>query len=128
MDLQKSFGVDKEAAENGRWFRLEDGGSVRVARMTSPAYRAEIVRLSKPHLAILNSSMDTTELLDEITIAAMSRKILLDWKDINLDGKAIVYSSDKALEIMTLFPDFREVVSALSVERRNFVPKDVAEK
>ncbi len=128
MDLQKSFGVDKDAAENGKWFDMEDGGSVRVAKLGCPKYRAEVQRLSKPHLALLQSSMDSSEIMDKITITAMSRTVLLDWKNINLNGEPVEYSSLKAQELLEQFPDFREVVSAFSVDRGGFKPADIAEK
>lgn len=128
MDLSKSFGVDKRSAEEGKWFDLENGGRVKVAKLGCPAFKAEVQRLQKPHLAVLQSSMDSTELLDKITITAMSRTVLVDWDNISMDGESLEYSSEKAKEIMTLFPDFREVISSLSIERRNFMPEELAGK
>lgn len=128
MDLKQSFGIDKRDAESGKWFDLEDGGRVRVAKLGCLRFKAEVQRLQKPHLAVLQSSMDSSELLDKITVVAMSRTILVDWDNINLDGEAVEYSSAKAEEMMLMFPDFREIVSALSIERRNFMPEELAEK
>jgi len=128
MDIGKTFGIDKDAAENGKWFDLEDGGSVRVAKLGCLAFKTEVQRLQKPFLAILNSSMDSSEILDKITTDAMAKTILLDWKDITMDGETLPYSTDKAKELLREYPDFREIVSALSAERRHFQPKDIVEK
>ncbi len=128
MDISKSFGTDKEAAENGKWFDLENGGRVKVAKLGCLAFKAEVQRLQKPFLAILNSSMDSSAVIDKITTKAMAKTILLDWSDISMDGADLPYSVEKAKELLRDYPDFREVISALSAERRHFQPKDIVEK
>ncbi len=128
MDMNKSFGVDKNAAEDGKWFDLENGGRVKVAKLSCLAFKTEVVKLQKPHLALLQSSMDSTKILNDITITAMSRTILLDWSDINMDGEPFEFSVDNAKQLLTDFPDFTEVISSLATERRNFMPEDLAGK
>ncbi len=129
MDLSKSFGQDKQAAEGGKWFDLEHGGRAKVAKMGCPAFKTEVQRLQKPHLAVLRSGLDNTELIDKITVIAMAKTILTGWDGINLDGEPLAYTQENAEKILKDFPDFREVISALSAERRNFmVAEDVAGK
>lgn len=126
MDLVKTFGVDRKAAECGKWFPLAEDGSVKVARLNNAAFKAEAVRLQKPHLAQLRvSRVDNVELLDRITIAATAKTILLDWKDITINGEVVPYSVEKAIELLTDYPDFREAISLLAVERENFTPEDI---
>lgn len=126
MDLVKTFGVDKKAAEGGKWFPLAEDGSVKVARLNNAAFKAEAVRLQKPHLAQLRvSRVDNVELLDRITIEATAKTILVDWKDITMNGEVVPYSVEKAIELLTDYPDFREAISLLAVERENFTPEDI---
>ena len=128
MDMNKSFGVDKASAEEGKWFDLEMGGKVKVSKLSCLAFKTEVVRLQKPHLALLQSTMDSSEILNDITITAMSRTILLDWSDINLDGEPLEHSVDNAKMLMTEYPDFTEVISGLATDRRNFMPTELAGK
>lgn len=128
MDLKKIFGVDKEAAEKGKWFPLAEEGMVKVARLNNTAFKAESVRLQKPHMHVLRSSkLDNTELLDDITRRATAKTILLDWKGITIDGVDIPYSVEKAYELLKEFPDFQEAISVLAVDRDNFSPEDIDE-
>jgi len=128
MDIKKSFGSDKDLAENGKWFDLEDGGRVKVAKLGCPAFKAEVQRLQKPHLAILNSTMDSSDIIDRITIRAMSKAILVDWSDINMDGEEVVYSTDTCFLLLSEYPDFREMIASLSTERRHYSLSDITEK
>lgn len=127
MDFEKAYSVDKEAAEKGKWLTTPEGFEVKVGKLGNPEYKAEIIRLSKPHIHLINSSTDTSNLMDEITTKAMSRKILFDWKA-ESNGKKIPYTPELGFQYMTKSSDFKEDVSALSVDRSNFKPEEVAGK
>jgi hypothetical protein len=128
MDIRKQFGVDNKAAEEGKWFTLQDGGRVRVAKLGCKAFTAEVQRLQKPHVGVLRSGGDTAETLDLITIKAMSKTVLLDWEGLDIDGEPVEYSPENAERLLTEYPEFREFISQLSVDRKNFSPEDVAKK
>ena len=128
MDMNKSFGEDKKSAEEGKWFDLEHGGRALVSKLGNPKFQAEVQRLSKPHMALLRSTMDTTELLNKITTDAMSTTILLDFEGVTLDGEPVDYSKETSKMLLTDFPAFRETISAISADRRNFSPEDLAGK
>ena len=80
MDFEKAYAVDGDAAVNGKWMVTKAGFDVKVAKLGNPAFALEVTRLQKPHLALLRSSIDTDDLIDKITVRAMSTTILLDWK------------------------------------------------
>jgi hypothetical protein len=128
MDIKKSFGLDADAANHGKWFDLEDGGRVKVAKFNNPLHRAEITRLQKPHLATLRSGVDTTDLVNDITVKAMARHILVGWDGLTLDGENIDYSPEKAEELLKSFPEFREAVAAISIDRRAYAPEEITGK
>jgi hypothetical protein len=127
MDLHKLYSVDEKAANEGKWLVTKEGLDVKVAKLGNPAFVAEVARLQKPHVVRLRSNMDNTELLNEITIKAMAKTILLDWKA-ESDGEPVPYTPELGYQYMVMFPDFREDVSDLSVSRNNFKPEDVAGK
>jgi hypothetical protein len=127
MDLEKLYEVDEKAAHDGKWLMTKQGLDVKVAKLGNPAFKAEVNRLQKPHLVRLRSNMDNTDLIDKITVEAMSKTILLDWKA-ESSGEPVPYTPELGLQYMLKFPDFREDVSELSVTRDNFRPEDTAEK
>lgn len=129
MDFKKQFAVDKEAAEKGKWFPLADEGQVRVARLGNAAFKAEVLRLKKPHTHALRhgGGQAIVDLLNDITCKAMARTILVDWANIKMDGVDIPYSQEKAYELLRDYPDFQETISVLAVERDNFSPEDKEE-
>ena len=120
MDLRTTFYQEPELVEKGVWFNLQDQGRVKVASMNSPLFKAEVIRLQKPHLNLLRSDADSSDLLNSITIEATAKTLLLDWKEIEVDGKEIEYSVEKAIELLTDFPMFREKISALSSTDSNY--------
>lgn len=129
MDFRQQFGFDKELAEKGKWHDLPGGGRVCVAKLGNPLYKAEIVRLQKPYLAMLRSDkVDNTALIDTITIKAMAKTILTGFTDIILDGEELEYSFENAVYLLTEFPDFREIISELSLSSMHFQAEEIAGK
>lgn len=127
MDFHKEFAIDKEAAEKGRWFPLAEDGKVKVCRLNNPAFKAECVRLQKPHLHILRSkSAEKEALLDDITRKAMAKTILVDFEGIVLNGEPIPYSPENAYYLFVKYPDFQEKISQLATGD-NFRPEDLEE-
>jgi len=127
MDFKKAYAVDSDAAEEGKWLVTREGFDVKVAKLGNAKFKAEVQRLQKPHLAVLRSSSDSSKLVNSITIKAMARTILLDWKA-ESDGVTIEYTPELGEEYMTKYTDFKEDVSALSTSRSNFKPSDISEK
>jgi len=128
MDLKKSFGVNSEQVENGKWFDLEDGGAVKVAKYGNSKWLAELVRLRKPHLATIRTGALSDEVTTEITVKAMAKGILLDWKNISIDGEEFHYSRENAEKILLEYPEFREAIAQIASERKSFALEDIAEK
>jgi len=120
--FEKLYSVDENAAEKGKWLTTQAGMEVMVAKLGNKDFTAEVVRLQKPFLALLRSKADTSELINKITVEAMAKTILMDWKT------EVPYSWEDGKAMMLKYPDFREDVSILSAERDNFKPEEVAEK
>lgn len=125
--LSDKYAVDKDAAENGKWFTTESGMRVKVAKLGNPNYKAEIMRLQKPVLEQLRRG-DVDSLSNEITKKAMSKFILMDWENEDENGAPIAYTSKLGLEALTEYEDFLEDISTLSCVRRNFSPEDIGKK
>lgn len=127
MNLDTLYAVDNDAANGGKWMVTKAGFDVRVAKIGNPAFKAEVIRLQKPHQALLNSDVDCTELLSMIVREAMAKAILVDWKA-ESKGELVPYTPELGIQMMEKYPDFQEDVSVLSTTRRNFKPEVVVGK
>ncbi len=122
MKLDKLYAVDEDSFENGKWLVTRNGLDVKVRSMNHPDFKKRVVELQKPHLAILTSKVDSTNLLEKITIRAMAEKLLLDWKDEE------EYSVEKGIQYLTRYPEFNEDISVLCSNMDNYRPEIIAEK
>lgn len=51
---------------------------------------------------------------------AVAKFVLLGWTELSVDGEAVEYSSEKALDLFKDFPDFYETILVMSQERDAF--------
>jgi hypothetical protein len=128
MDIKKAFGIDKDGANNGKWFDMPEGARVKVAKLGNPRFVAEVQRLQKPHITLLRSNLDTSDLVNEITIKAMARTIVLDWEGFELDGEEFPYSVENAENLLENFQPFKEFVSKISADDASYPLVDLAKK
>ena len=87
-DLKDLFGVDEEKATEGVWVPLGKGVEVKVARANNPKYQKLVTRLLRPHRRVIRRGGEAADaVMEEILNRAMAQAILLDWKNIEIDGK-----------------------------------------
>lgn len=120
MELNNIFGIDKVAAEDGKWFPVPgDSGDVEflIARINNPEWVRVTKELMKPYKGASRSRMLGQKVRDEITIKAMARTILLGWRgDLRVDEKDFPYSVENAERMLTDYPDARDFVSDRSTD------------
>lgn len=116
MDLKKEFGTDKSLELEGVWQELGDGASVLVARAGNRNHAEELKRLTAPYRRQISLGKLGAEVWEKISIESMASCVLLDWKGIKDDGKVVPYSQANALRLLTDYPDFRDMISALANE------------
>lgn len=111
MDFEKSFSVDENLAEKGRWFPVGEGASVKIARTGNPKYR----ELLRSKLGVYEQSLQKRLLDDQegdaVLIEVMARTILLDWKGFTDLDEEYPYSVANAITQMTKHVDFRDLVA-----------------
>jgi len=107
---------------------MPEGGKVKIAKLGNPRFVAEVQRLQKPHLTMLRSGLDCSKIVDEITIKAMAKAIVLDWEGFELDGETFQYNQENAEMILREFSPLREFVSQVSSENNSFQLEDVVKK
>lgn len=120
MDIAKVFGTDKDAEQEGVWIEFgTDGARVLIARQGNERYNEVIRRLRRPYANFRPGQIPEKVAL-EIFRKATAEAILLGWEGITLDGKALPYTYDNALKLITDYPDFHEMVTNASTNLANF--------
>lgn len=110
MDLEKTYGTDKDLEKNGVWVEIDDGAQILVARTDNPRYRDMLRAELKPHKKKIQRGTLSQEFQEKLLMKVVAHTVLLDWKGITVKDKAVKYSPEKALELLEEYPDFREDV------------------
>jgi hypothetical protein len=124
LDLNKIYGTDKEASENGKWFEVGDGAEVLLARANNKRFQKKHKALQKPYIRKIRNGTIDPNLEEELSVKAAVGTILLDWKDMILDNKLVKYSDETAIKVLLEFPDFASDIADISVTMESFKIED----
>ena len=120
MDIGKQFRTDKEKEVSGAWLPIQ-GSSFLIARANSRAYRISLAKALEANAEALKADTQESEDLDNALLAGvLAETILLDWKDVKVDGKVMKYSKKLAKDLMTQLPDFCDMIRACATNMENF--------
>ena len=120
-----AFKTDDKLETSGVWVDVADL-RLRIARMNNPQYEACFRKLSRPHVDGIAAGLTDLTLIEDLMKQAMSQTILLDWDNLqDEDGKAIVYSKEKALELLRTVPDFYRMVLRQAQDREKYLAGDL---
>jgi hypothetical protein len=120
MDLSQTFATDVKLETEGVWKDLGEGAELKVARIGNPAYNKEMQRLMKPYKHLVSRGALSEDVAQKILIEAMAKTILVDWKGLKDGGKVIKYSTKAAIDMLTKYKDFRDLISTLAGEMTTF--------
>lgn len=124
MDLS-TFKTDKVKETEGVWFDIDaDGAQVLVARAGNRKYAKKLEKITKPHRHALRSRNMSDDLGDKLLAEAMAGTILLDWKKLEFDGVSLIFSEEKAKELLQTLPDFRRIIDDFSNDINSFKEMD----
>jgi len=127
VDIKASFATNPALELNGAWVDIGDGSSVLVARNGNKNSRALSKQLVAPHKVALRNDKLPDDVLEKITIQVMAQTILLDWKGIDEAGQPVPYTVENARRLLTDYPDFRDQVSGIASDMRNYQDQEEAE-
>ena len=128
MDL-KTLRVDSKKIANGVWCDIGGGTELLIARWNNPAYIKALMKANEPYKnkykANALSEKQNKELLTDVIVET----ILLGWNNLKSDGVEIVYSREKAAELLNddELIDFRELVVSLAQDEASFRKEDIEE-
>jgi hypothetical protein len=99
MDLSE-VKVDGKTQSEGVWVEHDTETSFLVARMGNPKFKQRFGALMAPHQRRYDAGKLSNEMQSQIMAKAVSETILLGWKGLQMDGKELKYSTEKAYEIL----------------------------
>ena len=116
--------TNKAKEKNGVWIEQPEGHAWLVARFNNQAYQEYLASLLKPHRSQIRLDTFSMKIRNELVLKAFAKTVLLGWRNVqNEDGSELVYSPEKAEEILTLSSDLYELIGELAMDANNF--KDV---
>ena len=122
MDFGKSF-ADPELEKEGVWVDYLDGASVRLARAGNVNFSRMYSNKMKPHRRQQDDGTLDPDIETKILCEVMAETILLDWKQITVEGKEFKYSNGNAFKMLYKYQDFRLDMANLAASQENFFAK-----
>lgn len=121
MDLNKSYiETDPTLEKDGVEVDLGDGAAIIIRPMRNEDFKKHLNALLKPYERKIQQKRMDPVLHDNLVRKAVAKNILIGWKGIEIDGKAVKYSPEKAEELMKRFEDFQEDVLTAAMSRETF--------
>lgn len=120
MDITK-FRTDAEKEKKGVWIPIGEGAELLIARWGNPDMIKVSERLMEPaeiRQAFRHGAL-SEEKAQEINTEIMAEAILLNWRGLEENGKAIPYSKEKAIELLRI-KDFSGLVTQISKTQENY--------
>ena len=126
-DIRKLYGTDENKETDGIWQDMGDGIKVKIARIGNPKYQKLFQKISKPHRKAIRRGTLKEDVAEKLMIECMAKTIVLDWKNIEVDGKVLPYSVENAIQILTDFKDLKEYINDFANEMEAYMQEDAEE-
>jgi len=126
----KSLSVDTKKEVDGVWHEVDCGFQVKVARLNNPKYVKTFQALAKPYRRLAEAGTLSQEKQSALAAEAISKTILLDWKELYIDGEKVPYSQAKAKEILAdpQFSDFFALIMQFSQDAATFRQQEIEDE
>lgn len=99
MDL-KTFKTDP-ALDEGAWIKLGDA-EIKIARIGSPKYQSAMMARLKPHRESIELGILKEDDAKKIEVEMLADFIVIDWKNMELDGADLPYSRENAIKALQI--------------------------
>ena len=133
LDLMSAFGADSKLVNEGRWVGFPNDESEHkflIARLNNRGQRAMASRLMLENREIFKNSdkdkaheLKAEEALRQLESKVMGTQILKGWTpNLCIAGKPLgEYTSEKAIDLLTKFEDFRSWVEAAAQDNDEYI-------
>ena len=128
MELAKNR-IDTQRAEEGVWVDMDDA-RLRIASWMNEGQRAYVTQRMEPYQRTRPGSRAKNieeEIAEDILIESVARHVLLGWENLTDNGAPLVYSTNKAKELLSdkQLRWFYEFVVAQAQDLDNFIQTEV---
>lgn len=120
MDLN-NFKTDENLLENGVWVKLGEDSDLLIASQDSARYRQALRKAMAPYKGFRDKTLLPDDVQKRILVGSLAA-VLLDWKGLKENGKAIKYSPDEAVRVLTEYTTIRNIVAEVSGSDAAFLP------
>lgn len=130
FDLAKEFKKTPEQEEKeiqGVWLEITGGAKLLIARAGNEEYVKRYNRIPTAVRNMIEQGRVSNENAEPVLAALIADTVLLNWEGLTDDGEEIVYSKDKAIEMIVKYPNFFTLVWDLATEQENFAQDEAEE-
>lgn len=114
------FDQKLKSIDSGVWAKFEDSEFL-LASANNLKFQRELARLQAPHRRKADRGQLDPAIMKDILCEAMSKTIVLDWKNVqSTDGAQAAYSQENAYLALKNSDEFREFVQDYSTDLQNF--------
>lgn len=128
FDLKRAFEVDSRKEIDGVWQELGNGAAILVARLGNPNFRKAYNRIPNATRKMIENETLENDVGNKIYAGVIADTVLLDWKNILLDGKQFKYTRENAIKVLLDYPQFQNLVLELSQSLELFRTEELEEK
>lgn len=117
MDLS-AIRINKEKESKGVWIDIDTETKILVASDQNPEYKQMLKKKLLPFQKSIRLGTMKDEAYDAIVIECVANHVLLGWKGLTEDGKAIKYSVEKATELLSdeKYRSFLDFISSQAMD------------
>lgn len=109
--LKALFDVDTVKETEGVWVAMDHGIEIKIARLNSPAYRAEVERQRVPYRVQIRTGTLSDKQAESILTKSLARAIIKDWRGVTDEkDKPLPFSIEEAERAMDALPEFKAFV------------------
>lgn len=119
--------IDLDAKTDGVWVEFE-GGMFLVAHSSKMDFQREIAKLQQPYIKKIRDGKLDPKVAVDIVCVALSKHILLDWKNVTNEGQELQFSPERAKKVLAINDDLREFISDVSSNLANFKKENLEEE
>lgn len=125
--------TDTNAEEDGRWFydifgtrddtdpETNPGVDIKLRRSTCKAAARVRDRLNREARTIQRKGPLPPEVNARFNATILAEAVIVDWRGMfDADGSEIAFSPEKAQELLTRLPNWRQIINAMASDLDNF--------
>lgn len=135
MSLYKQFATNKEAEQEGIWVEYgpnEDGTvpAFKIARAgkSNKKFVKAFEKATKPHRRAMEIGTMDNDIADKLMHGVFVSTVLLDWRNVqDKHGKAIQFTRDSALALLSDLPDLYDDLSEKASKASLYVEEALEE-